>query len=71
MWNSRSSDCVTVEHLMVEQWIISWWNNRSDVRIVEQRWWNSGTFDGGSIEHLMVVQWNRDGGTVKHLMVDQ
>ena len=58
MWNSRSSDCGTVEHLMVEQWIISWWNSgRYDVRTVEQRWWNSGTSYGGTVEPLMVEQW--------------
>ena len=82
MWNSRSSDCGTVEHLMVEQWIIScrnsgrydvrtveqrWWNSgRYKVRAEEQRWWNSGTSDGGTVEHLMVEQRNRGGETVEH-----
>ena len=39
LWNSRTSDGATVEHLMVERW------NR-DGRTVEQRWGNSGTSDG-------------------------
>ena len=55
-WNR---DCRTVEHLMVEQSNILWWN--------------SGTSDGGSVEHVMVEQWNirwwnsrtSNGGTVE------
>ena len=53
IWNSRSSDGGRVEHLMVEQWIIWWWNiGRYEVRAVEQRWWNSGTSAGGTVEHM-------------------
>ena len=40
-----------VEHLMVEQWIMLWWN--------------SGTSDGGRGEHLMVEERKNDGGRVE------
>ena len=45
MWNSKSFDGETVEHMMVEERNISWWN--------------SGTSDRGTVEHMMVEQWNR------------
>ena len=49
----------TVEHLMVEQWNMPWWNSRtSDGGTVKQSWWNSRTSDGGTVEHLMVEQSN-------------
>ena len=53
MSNSRSSDGGTVEHLMVEQWNILWWNSgRYDVRTVEKGWWNSGTSDEGTVKDI-------------------
>ena len=42
MVEQLNRDGRTVEHLMVGQWNILWWNSR--------------TSDGGTVEHVMVEQ---------------
>ena len=75
-WNR---DCKTVEHLMVKQLNIRWWNSRtsdggrveqrwrnirsSDCATVEERWWNSGTSDGGTMEQIWWNTGTSYGGT--------
>ena len=57
MLDQWKRDGGTIEHVMVEQWNIRWWNSRtSDGGTVRQRWENSRTSDGATVEHLMVGQ---------------